>query len=113
MNNVGDNNPNLSYSYDGLNWEVYNKPFSLIPGTKLYLKGDNMNGFSHTYSQYSHFEFSGNVSISGSIMALLDNGKATIDTIPNSYCFSRLFERCSNIISVSKDFLKFATTLAG
>ena len=109
LKNVGNNDPNLSYSFDGSSWNTYHEPFTLEPGEKVYLKGENMNGFSHSYMQYSYFEFSGKVSISGSIMALLDNGTATISRIPHAYCFSRLFQNCINIVSVSQDFLKTAT----
>ena len=38
-------------------------------------------------------------------MALLDDGKEEIDAIPCSYCFYRLFENCSGIVSISSNIL--------
>lgn len=65
----------------------------LKPGENIFLRGDNPNGFSKSDTQYVNFSFSSGsaVNIMGNIMGLLDKASAKIRTIPNPYCFYRLF----------------------
>ena len=116
LNNKGKNNPDLQYSTDdGASWITYSEEINIGQGQTLYLKGSNPNGWSTSSSSYSCLSFTGNVSISGNIMGLLDNGAAPgkegdITTIPCDYCFYDLFENSTGITSISEDFLP-ATTL--
>ena len=110
LRNEGGNNPNLQYSVDLKNWRNYSGTI-IIPANSMYfLKGNNPTGWSQSDQTYSHFNTIGNISISGSIMSLLDNGTGTISSIPNDYCFYGLFHHSIGIRSVSENFLP-ATTL--
>jgi hypothetical protein len=78
------------------------------------LKANNPTGWSHS-SGGSVLRIVGNVSISGNVMGLLDNGakpgeSGDITNIPCDYCFIHLFENSTGIKSVSEDFLP-ATSL--
>ena len=107
-----NNNSNLQYSVDGKFWIDYSALIDIHQGQTLYLKGNNPNGWSTGANTYSSFKITGNVSLSGNIMALIDNGKGTATAaIPNEYCFYSLFRNSTGITSVSKDFLP-ATSLA-
>ena len=116
LNNYGGNSPNLQYSTDGTSWNTYSEEISINQGQKIYLRGNNPNGWSHSYALYSTLLIEGDVSISGNVMALLDNGAKTgeegdITDIPCDYCFFKLFYQSDGITSVSENFLP-ATTLA-
>ena len=74
------------------------------------MKGDNPTGWSQNSSDYSSILIKGKVSLSGNIMWLLDNGTGIIASIPNSYCFYRLFQNSTGLVSISENFLH-ATTL--
>jgi hypothetical protein len=100
----------LQYSIDGTNWFKYNAPIYITKGQSLYLKGNNPNGWSKGLSQYSTLSITGDVSISGNVMGLLDNGaksgeQGDITGIPCNYCFSELFLDSTGITSISDDFL--------
>ena len=102
--------PNLWYSIDNVNWTTYGSTININQGETLYLKGNNCTGWSHSSSDYSSLIIKGDVSISGSVMALLYNGSGPLTKIPNDYCFYHLFSCCEGITSVSEDFLP-ATSL--
>ena len=114
--NEGGNNPNLEYSVDyGASWNTYSAAISIDQGKNLYLKGNNQTGWSHS-GKISRFVITGDVSISGNIMGLLDNGakpgkQGDITTISERMCFGSLFYESTAVTSVSKDFLP-ATSLA-
>jgi len=115
--NEGRNNPNLEYSVDGgASWNTYSAAISIDHGKNLYLKCNNQTGWSHS-GKISKFVITGDVSISGNIMWLLDNGATSgeegdITTIPTgSMCFGSLFYELTAVTSVSEDFLP-ATGLA-
>ena len=116
LNNKGKNNPDLQYSTDdGASWITYSEEINIGQGQTLYLKGSNPNGWSTSSSSYSCLSIKGNISVSGNVMALLDNGAQTgesgdITDIPCNYCFYDLFRDSTGITSVSEDFLP-ATTL--
>ena len=108
--NVGENNPNLQYSFDCSHWTTYSEKLKIPANEEMYLRGNNAAGWSFGIKNYSRFNITGNVSIYGNVMGLLDNGTRTISSIPNDYCFYDLFYDSTGITSVSKDFLP-ATTL--
>ena len=111
LTNNDENNPDLQYSTDkGDNWSPYSAQMSIAQGQRLYLKGDNPNGWSYSTSQYSRLDIDGDVSIFGNVMGLLDDGNETMTEIPCSYCFYQLFNSSIGITSVSEDFLP-ATSL--
>lgn len=116
--------PSIEFSYNKEDWypltmeEEGSAPISLITRSlslnanqKLYLRGDNKNGFSQSTKQYSSFSFVGRVSISGNVMGLVDNGTGSMTEIPNNFCFYDLFRDAATIDNVSKKFLSAATSL--
>ena len=105
LTNEGGNNPNLRYSTDGKNWTEYSKTLNIPTYKRIFLIGDNANGWSQNVQTFSHFNITGNVSISGNVMSLLDNGTGAISSIPNDYCFYGLFYGSTGITSVSENFL--------
>ena len=108
--NKGSSNPNLKYSTDGINWRTYGSTLNILQNSTLYLKGNNPAGWSKSNTNYSCLSIRGDVSLSGNIMGLLDNGAQTeesgdITDIPCNYCFYKLFENSTGITSVSENFL--------
>ncbi len=103
--------PTVYYSKDGISWPKYTNgdTIHLKSGEVLYFKGDNQDGFNTSDVDYTSFSISGAVSLNGNVMTLLDNGKVPEDPseepIPNDYCFYKLFEECSGIVSISTNFL--------
>ena len=105
-----NNNPNLQYSTDQENWNEYINNIEILKDTKLYLKGNNPNGWSFSDNSYSSLIFTGNVSVSGNVMGLLDNGakskeQSDITDIPCDYCFCNLFNKSNGVCEISNDFL--------
>ena len=111
--NEGGNTPNLQYSTNGIIWKDYTGQIAMRAGSSILLKGNNPNGFSFNTSIYSHIQILGNVSLSGNIMGLLDNGTGSLLVIPNSYCFYGLFYQSFGITSVSENFLPSTTLTEG
>ena len=108
--NNGGNNPDLKCSTDGANWTTYGSAININQGQKLYLKGNNPDGWSKSNTNYSYLSITGDVSISGNVMGLLDNGakpgeSGDITDIPCGYCFYDLFRNSTGIVSISEDFL--------
>lgn len=109
----GTATPQIKYSTDGRFWTLYDWTKSeqgqlvleLKPGEVLYFKGSNPNGLSHSEYDYVSFSIGGSVSLNGNVMSLIDDGHGTEDKIPCNYCFYRLFEGCSGIVSISSNFL--------
>ena len=99
--NEGGNSPDMQYSIDGgKTWTPLDEGVKVTLGNvgdKVYLKGDNPQGFSHSdLEEYTHFEMSGKIAGSGSVMSLVDGeGKSTV--IPCDNCFSRLFMDCESL----------------
>ncbi len=106
--NGAENNPKVQYSLDGRNWSDWSAdtPVTLANiGDKIYVRGDNPNGFSHDNSSNdangpgttnSRFKMSGRIAASGSVMSLID-GVGTSTKIPCAYCFSDLFRDCVSL----------------
>ena len=103
--NVGDNNPNLQYSINGVVWNDYTGQITIKKGSSILLRGDNPNGFNTDTNKYTRIELLGDVSISGNVMGLVDNGTGRILAIPSNGCFTSLFLESIGITSVSKNFL--------
>ena len=99
--NEGGNSPDMQYSIDGgKTWTPLDEGVKVTLGNvgdKVYLKGDNPQGFSHSdLEEYTHFEMTGKIAGSGSVMSLVDGeGKSTV--IPCDNCFSRLFMDCESL----------------
>ena len=99
-NNFGNNYPDVEYTLDsGITWHYLLRGEAVVlknKGDKMYLRGDNPDGFSFSESQYSVFNL-GWIAASGSVMSLIDQkGEAT--EIPNDYCFYRLFSLQDGIV---------------
>ncbi len=89
--------PLLYYSTDGTTWTVWDdSALSFSAGHPLFIYGNNTSGFSSSSDNYAKFVMggTGDVECSGSISTLI-NGTDTLATIPNNYCFCRLFHNCS------------------
>ena len=108
MVNHGEHTPNVSYSKNGLIWTQYkvgDNPITVHSGEVVYFRGQNSTGFSWSETDYTSFVIGGAVSVNGNVMTLIDDGVGTTDAIPNDYCFYKLFEGCSGIVSISSNFL--------
>ena len=108
-----NNQPDIQYSLDnGETWETWADQQHLVlkkTGDKVYVKGVNPDGFSHTIgytilasqnpeiaanTHNTTFYMTGRIAASGSVMSLID-GVGEADTIPCEYCFSYLFSSCT------------------
>lgn len=98
-----NNAPIVLYTEDfGVSWDTLKNgeshKFRNTSAPRIYIKGNNPNGFSHSPTQYTTFSIN-DADLSGSIMSLINgNGNDTI--IPNDYCFYRLFKNNKNEITV-------------
>lgn len=103
--NNGGNTPNLQYSTNGIIWLNYLGQIVIKKGSSILLRGDNLNGFNTDTNKYTNIELLGDVSLSGNVMGLLDNGTGSLLVIPSNGCFTNLFLNSTGITSVSKNFL--------
>ena len=101
--NYGGNAPNVEYSLDGVNWTTWDySAITLAKNQKVYMRGDNSNGFSSSYnSTYSKYRMTGKIAASGNIMSLLyPTGFETKTSTPVlGNCFCNLFEGCTSLTS--------------
>ncbi len=98
--NKGGNHPDVQYSSDnGTSWKALMENDTIVlkkKGDKILLRGNNPEGFSHAWDQFSQFCMNGAIEASGSIMTLIDEyGKSS--TIPSEDCFSQLFAKCESL----------------
>lgn len=108
---AGTVNVDLQYSFDGISWKNYTSTLNHVErGQTVLFRGNNPTGFSTDVDNYIIFNLVGDISVSGNVMGLLDNGTGAISSIPNDYCFYNLFRGSNGITSVSENFLP-ATTL--
>ncbi|MCQ2050841.1 MAG: leucine-rich repeat protein [Bacteroidaceae bacterium] len=73
-------------------------------GDKVYFrnKSDKVTNFSTSAENYYRFSIRNNkISVSGNVMSLVDK-RCAKTTIPNNYCFAKLFEYCTSITSAPK-----------
>ena len=103
--NKGDNNPDVQYSTDGgKTWKPL-QALEEVPlakaGEKVYVKGNNPNGFSRAEEVFTYFDMVGAVSASGSVMSLID-GEGKTTEIPNDFCFTRLFLNATALTQAPK-----------
>ena len=107
-----NNNPDVQYSLDGgETWTalVEGDAITLVhKDDKALLRGNNPEGFSKDWNQYSCFRMTGKVAASGSVMSLIDGTGETL-VVPADYCFYSLFEGCTNLTQTPE---LPATTLA-
>ena len=110
--NNGGNNPDVQYSLDGgETWTALAGGDSVLlahKGDKALLRGNNPEGFSKSWEQYSTFKMTGKVTASGSIMSLID-GVGISTEVPGNYCFYKLFQGCTSLTQAPE---LPATTLA-
>lgn len=72
-------------------------------GDKVYFKGNNPNGLSTSSNDYMQFATTGNISLSGNVNSLLDDGNgSTITSLPCDYCFYGLFKDNTIITDASE-----------
>ena len=98
--NNGGNNPDVQYSLDGgKTWTALSGGEMVTlthKGDKALLRGDNPEGFSKDWRQYSAFKMTGKVAASGSVMSLID-GLGLSTEILWEKCFVDLFENCTSL----------------
>jgi len=124
--NAGTNpGPNVEYSFDKVTWTTWDySAITLNYGDKVYMRGNNPEGFSKTANGRSYFIINnGAVDVSGNIMTLnsylhptglvdynfysLFSNCSIIDasnlelpaTTLANYCYSHLFSGCNSLIS--------------
>lgn len=89
---------NLSYSTNKNDWYDYTETITLNNvGDKIYLRGDNSDGWCKSEEYNVSIILTGKVSASGNIMSLLDP-TCQLTTIPNDYCFQNLFYKCNDAL---------------
>lgn len=111
--NEGTANANVQYSTDLQIWNPLESGKSVTIDTDkqvFYLRGSNPNGLATSLTNYAHIVFNNSVTLSGSIMGLINNGEEPLTTIPSDYCFAGLFKGNTKTIDLSASFLN-ATTL--
>ena len=88
----------FEYSYNGIDWIEWDlNDLTVNLGDTLYIRGNNPEGFNSNFDNYYSFAIEGDkVSCSGNIMSLIDY-ESVPDTIPNDYCFYKLFDRCPSL----------------
>ncbi len=103
--NQGDNNPNVQYSTDeGETWQDLEANVTVTfgnVGDRIYVRGNNPNGFSQGANVYTYIGLGGSVSASGTVMSLIDGTGRTTE-IPNKSCFHGLFMHCSALTRAPK-----------
>lgn len=87
---VGTHGSYLLSSSDGNNWSEWVSKKTILPGTKLYVKG-NYNFVRNLATLQGFFRISGNIECHGNIMSLCNFSKV----ITSKYCFASLFKGCN------------------
>ena len=112
--------PSLEYSYDGETWmpfvlntgdpETDTKITLAKAGDKVYLRAKDKNDSFSEPDDSGNISFSltGSIAASGNVMSLVDKD-CSATAIPCDYCFSYLFEDCSELTTAPE---LPATTLA-
>lgn len=128
---VGDGGTtNLKYSTDGgENWlKFWPGPSSAVTlnyNQTIYIKGDNWTGLNdpataetEKENAYTHFIIgcniagtTGQATVGGKLMALIDDGRGERTTIPSQYCFNHLFYKNDGLTSIDNGFFN-ATELS-
>lgn len=95
LSNFRGNAPNIEYSFDKQTWTTWDyNNIDLLAGQKLYMRGDNPNGFSKYDGTedgiYSKFELVGSIILFGNFMTLV-NKTGNVSEVPAN-CFNRLFD---------------------
>ncbi len=103
-----NNNPDIEYSISGgKTWQKLTEQDSVVlrnVGDKMFVRGNNPNGFSSSNYEYTSFKMTGRIAASGSVMSLVD-GKGESLVIPSGewgWCFAYLFKDCESLISAPK-----------
>ncbi|XQP56028.1 MAG: hypothetical protein ACOQNY_01415 [Mycoplasmoidaceae bacterium] len=94
--------PKLQYclDIDKQEWVDLTDSKNIPARSSIYLRGDNPSGWSTSDTVYATLKFTGDISLDGNIMGLLDNARGEITTMPNNYCFAHLFEGSTGITSI-------------
>ena len=91
----------LQYSIDGTTWNNYTLESTITLANVddyVIFKGNNSN-FSTGEDNYYQFQMTGSIAASGVITTLYSENIFKT-TLPNNYCFRRLFSGCSALTSV-------------
>ena len=102
--------PNLQLKLNNGEWFSYNfsvdgiTSITINAGDKLFLRGNNPNGFSNSITNSFTINCTFNYNLSGYLTSLISTTDFnTITDIPN-YCFFRLFDQQSNLLN-AKDLI--------
>ena len=94
--------PELQYSLDKGKWTDFIPGVTIITfpnaGSSVRMCAKSTNASISYANAYSTFTGEGNVRCSGNVMSLLDK-TGLIDSIQNEYCFYKLFENFTNLLS--------------
>ena len=113
LTNYGGNTPDVLYSRDGITWTLWDySAISIATGDTLFMRGTNPLGFSKSLEVYSNFNISGDVKLSGNIMALITGGATSSISVSQDCCFFTLFRNCLGITKLDKNLLP-ATSVTG
>ena len=96
LKTVGTPDVSLEYSTDKNTWNPVVVGTAINVSTKTYFRGSNPTGFSKGKNDYAYFKMyssSYNIILAGNIMSLVGGAgfANNYSTIPNKYCFYRLF----------------------
>ena len=101
--NNGTSNPDVEYSTNGFAFSPLAADTVITlsnVGDKVYLRGDNPNGFSVGDGNHTTFVMTGKIAASGSVMSLIDTDNFdSLTEIPNAWCFAKLFQNCTSLTS--------------
>ena len=110
---TGTVNVDLQYSFDGISWKNYTSALNHVErGQTVLFRGNNPTGLNIDTNNFINFNLIGDISVSGNVMGLLDNGAGNTTEIPNESCFVNLFLNSTGITSISKNFLPALTLKA-
>lgn len=93
-------NTDLKYSMNNrqtwVQWDYVNDNITLKPGERVFLRGNNPDGFSKYVNNTNQdikqiYITGGKAEVSGNIMGLIDDGECTATTLPCDGCFFGLF----------------------
>lgn len=94
---------NLSVSFDGKNWMLWDYNETGIRLNKdmfIYIRGNNYAVFNSCDENYNQFVLTGKWEASGNIMSLLyETNFNSVPYIPQPYCFMNLFNGCESLLT--------------
>lgn len=106
LSHIGNNNPDIHYSFDKQEWTVFDSEISINPNEKVWFKGTNPDGFSKTKRIQTSFVIPLKFEVGGDITSIIlgDNFIEETNVSLSNYCFANLFANCSLVSAELLDF---------